>query len=253
VKRSIQPRSAAQLSEPVNRHLSQYALAASAAGMGMLALAPPTECLLPAGVALAGLLAAPQAAHAKIVYTKTHQLVNRKNGTLDIDLNHDGVVDFKLAIHRLSGSYGAGALTVYQFNSGNTVRFSGTGAAAYPAGIRIGPTGLHERPPKTSQGIMMEYGCYHKSRCLPSFGNWLRVENKYLGLAFLVDGKTHYGWARVSATIVPPGDSPSARLTGYAYEAIPNKAIITGKTKGPDVITVNHGSLGALAAGTSQR
>jgi len=40
-----------------------------------------------------------------------------------------------------------------------------------------------------------------------------------------------------------------ALLTGYAYETIPNKAIITGKTKGPDMITVQPGSLGALAAG----
>jgi len=154
-----------------------------------------------------------------------------------------------VAIIRFAGSYGAGGLTVYQFNSGNTVRFSGTGAAAYPAGIHIGPKGLRERPPKTSQGIMMEYGCYHQGRCLPSFGNWLRVENRYLGLSFLVNGKTHYGWARLSATIVPPDNHPSARLTGYAYETIPNKPIITGKTKGPDVITLEPGSLGRLAAG----
>jgi hypothetical protein len=33
-----------------------------------------------------------------------------------------------------------------------------------------------------------------------------------------------------------------------ADETIPNKPIITGKTKGPDLITVEAGSLGALAA-----
>ncbi len=221
-------RKPSKLSDSVQRHLNAYALAASAAGVGMLALA--------------------QSAEAKVVYTKTHKLIHYgKNNFVNIDLNHDGVADFKLAILRLPGSYGAGALTVYQFRSGNSVRRSGTGAAAYPAGIRIGPAGVSHA--ETSYGILMEYGCY--GRCLPSFGNWLRVENKYLGLSFLVDGKTHYGWARASATIIPPYDHPSARLTGYAYETIPNKPIITGKTKGPDVITMEPASLGALAAGAS--
>ena len=40
-------------------------------------------------------------------------------------------------------------------------------------------------------------------------------------------------------------------LTGYAYETIPNKLIITGKTKGPDVITAQPGSLGHLAQGAA--
>jgi hypothetical protein len=40
-------------------------------------------------------------------------------------------------------------------------------------------------------------------------------------------------------------------LSGYAYETIPNKAIIAGKTIGRDVITVQPGSLGHLAAGAS--
>jgi hypothetical protein len=43
----------------------------------------------------------------------------------------------------------------------------------------------------------------------------------------------------------------TATLTGYAYETIPNKPIIAGKTKGPDVITVQPGTLGHLAAGAS--
>jgi hypothetical protein len=42
-------------------------------------------------------------------------------------------------------------------------------------------------------------------------------------------------------------------LTGYAYETIPNKPIIAGKTKGPDVFTVQPGSLGHLARGASSR
>ena len=42
-------------------------------------------------------------------------------------------------------------------------------------------------------------------------------------------------------------------LTGYAYETVPNKPIIAGKTKGPDVATLpmetRAGTLGHLALG----
>ena len=43
-----------------------------------------------------------------------------------------------------------------------------------------------------------------------------------------------------------------AILTGYAYETEPNTPIITGKIKGPDVITLDPATLGHLAGGASQ-
>ena len=54
-----------------------------------------------------------------------------------------------------------------------------------------------------------------------------RVTDRYLGLTFLRNGRTHYGWARltVSGAFV-------AKLTGYAYETIAGKSIIAGQTKG---------------------
>ncbi len=45
--------------------------------------------------------------------------------------------------------------------------------------------------------------------------------------------------------------SMKALLTGYAYETIPNKPIIAGKTHGKDVITLEPASLGHLARGAS--
>jgi len=65
----------------------------------------------------------------------------------------------------------------------------------------------------------------------------------------MIKGKTHYGWARMSVRV--KGTNLAATLTGYAYETIPNKQIIAGKTKGPDVITAQPATLGHLAAGAS--
>jgi hypothetical protein len=50
-------------------------------------------------------------------------------------------------------------------------------------------------------------------------------------------------------TVGYPTGSIVGTLTGYAYETIPNKPIIAGKITGPDVITLEPGSLGWLALG----
>jgi hypothetical protein len=75
------------------------------------------------------------------------------------------------------------------------------------------------------------------------------VKKHYLGLRFDINGETHFGWARLNVSVQPT--NVTATLTGYAYETITNKPIITGKTKGPDVITLEPGSLGRLARGAS--
>src|ERR1700727_410444 len=63
------------LSKPVHQRLSAYALAAGATGVSLLALAQPSE--------------------GEIVYTPANQTVGR-NGSYNIDLNHDGITDFTI-------------------------------------------------------------------------------------------------------------------------------------------------------------
>jgi len=231
-------RKPSKLSSSLQRHLNAYALAASAAGVGVLALASPAE--------------------ARIIYTKTHRRIHGLGDQINLDLNRDGVTDFTLSIYRTRLFYGT-RLQARPAYSRNTIRASSSGgsyAAAYRAGVRIGPKGYAVEPPKHPYGYLLEYGCLGtNSRCEPR-GKWLNVENRYLGLAFDVNRQTHYGWARLSASGTRGLDvypSVRATLTGYAYETIPNKPIITGKTKGPDVITLEPGSLGALAAGAIGR
>lgn len=64
-------------------------------------------------------------------------------------------------------------------------------------------------------------------------GNWLNVSNRYLGMAFRIKGKTHYGWARLSVKYQFL-HGLTATLSGYAYETIAGKSIVARKTKGPD-------------------
>ena len=84
-------------------------------------------------------------------------------------------------------------------------------------------------------------------------GQWANggkgLKDRYLGFRFQITDQVHYGWARVSVAI--KGKVFTSTLTGYAYETIPNKGIIAGKTTGSDVtiLPANTGTLGHLALG----
>jgi len=118
-----------------------------------------------------------------------------------------------------------------------------------PAGARIGP-----KQRFAHNATSMAHFYTSSGQIITSSGPWKNVKSRYLGLKFFINSKTHYGWARLSVTVHRDGIyGISAILTGYAYETVSNKPIIAGKTKDPDVITLEPGSLGGLAAGARAR
>jgi hypothetical protein len=218
LQRSSRPRSIASLSESFQQHLNMYALAASAAGIGILALAQPSE--------------------AKIVYTKTHQVIGA-NGIYNLDLNHDGTVDFliqQIGYCNSSSCYGFQRWLLAKEALGNAVQGSiGNHGAHYAAALkldaRIGP---HQRFISAgNNGETMIFVWQDQDFRIPyTYGKWINVNSRYLGLKFKIGRKTHYGWARLS--VHNQVGKITATLTGYAYETIPNKVIIAGQTKGPE-------------------
>lgn len=218
MKRSPRNRSTASLSVSTFRQLNSYALAASAAGVGVLALAPVAE--------------------GKVIYTPANKTV-RLNHAVPIDLNHDGIDDFDVfnLTHNSTTPFGdyVGGEPV---RSGNQIIVLKTNrgfdydAMALAAGVRVGP-GKQFRAGRD----MMAYRSSGDGTV--SGGPWKNVKNRYLGLKFLIKGKTHYGWARLNVAIAD--QNVNATITGYAYETVPDQAIVTGKTDGA--------SLGRLAQG----
>jgi len=176
-----------------------YAIAAGAAGVGVLALAQPVE--------------------AKIVYTsaKVHIGIGQH---YDLDLNHDRVTDFtindNIAFQRVN------LLDVKPAAGNGVVVKNRTVAAALYRGARIGPVQTFATYFAVMATERKGYDCG---------GNWCNVTNRYLGLKFITNGKTRYGWARLSTY---GGVVVTATLTGYAYETTPGKSIIAGKTHGPE-------------------
>ena len=235
----IQPTDA--VAKPTNHHLNRqiavYALEAAAAGVGVLALTMP--------------------AAAEVVVTKTHLPITQSAPVL-LDLNKDGVADLKF-------THNAGA-TSYFFDSlkvcgalcgmpGNEV-VGGKGdvflyASALMRGAKIGPSANFTT---FNDGVTVELSLggflsSHTTRHV--LGRWGNdPQNRYVGVKFLIGGKTHFGWVRL--TIISDNLlSLSGTITGYAYETIPNKPILAGtavkmtsQEEGP-----SGPSLGMLASG----
>ncbi len=212
------------LSEALHQRLNSYALAASAAGVSVLALTQPLE--------------------AKIVYTKAHQQI-APNTHYNLDLNHDGITDFTLS-NFLNSFGGALRIADISYNAVRAQAHSGTHgfsyyfASAFRAGVQIKANNKKFLPMRATMASSFQTG---------GGGQWLNAQNRYLGLKFAIQGQTHYGWARLNASCA--NFQCTELLTGYAYETVANKGIVTGKTKGPDVITVEPASLGHLARGAS--
>lgn len=198
--------------------LSMYALAASAAGVGMLALAQPAE--------------------GKIIYTKANKQLGR-GGVVHLDLNHDGVADFDLKNTFTTSTAGGAfdqlfAVPDQKQNAvwGHTVPLRAY-ASALLTNVQVGPKGQFlpgsgMMAASSVSGLMRPDGNYSCT------GPWANVTSRYLGLKFVIKGKEHFGWARLNVSCIDGSATVNATLTGYAYETIANHAILTGKEHGAD-------------------
>jgi hypothetical protein len=210
------------LSDSLNHHLNMYAVAAGAAGVGMLALAQPAD--------------------AKVVYTPANKHIAIPYGPLYIDLNHDGINDFEISV-RNGGSSGFSTVAMYVFGANRTTSnaiWKGKGtcfntcASALPAGVRVGGTNNFS---KNANDMANIFAIFSGGRWVYGYRwPWAKggngVIDRYLGLKFSVGGEIHYGWARFNVKVHLPRGAQNiyATLTGYAYETVPNRPIVTGAT-----------------------
>jgi|HubBroStandDraft_6_1064221.scaffolds.fasta_scaffold245108_1 hypothetical protein len=183
------------------------------------------------------MLVAAQPAEAKIIYTKANERVF--GIAVPLDLNHDGKTDFYFMSGVVATTPATSiGLSIHPDSPGNAVWVTGKGkAAALRAGARVGPKALFSS--HNSDVSMGKIVIVQTNGKRYYYGPWENggkgVKSRYLGLRFQIKGKTHYGWARLNFP------SPQqAKLTGYAYETIPDKPILAGETKGTDESNVEQ-------------
>lgn len=232
------------LGAKLNRSLVSYVAAAGAAGTGMLAGAQPAD--------------------AEVVYTPANTPI-LVNTPLSLDLNNDGTADFVLSNNYLAGL--AKSCTVCSFfenavlkekplltgNAGWAITSSvishSNGKAihkrqkgktqekvAAPAfwGVVVGSQRKFQTGPLVMDSVadfQTLFGFY-STKSVGQWGKGRQIPGPYLGLKFMIGNEVHYGWARVVVSTKPQSLTITATLTGYAYETVPNRPIITGVTQG---------------------
>ena len=209
------PKSMGNRRSILDKQLFAYAAAATAAGVG--------------------LIAASQSAEAKIVYTAANVTIPT-NTTFNLDLNNDGVPDFAFYFYTYGPrkplapplGYHNDDLALDPSKAGNEVWGiqSSKGeecAAALPPGVKVGPGAAFQANPVLLAG---SGGSAYSTVLRCNFEG--KTRGAFLGLKFLINGETHYGWANVSGVY-----HNQARLVGYAYETVPNQPIFTGQKSGP--------------------
>jgi hypothetical protein len=223
----------------IDRRMKMYSAAALAAGVGMLALA--------------------QAAEAEVVITRKQIPIPVSSyfGTqhlVPISINNNGVVDFSFSLYSFAYHARTMNLRAFTVQSGNDLVEGANGyASALARGAKIGPSARFSS--RGDAEIERSNLCCFTNSSRPFSqqltGDWGGdPKNHYLGVRFLIDGETHYGWIRFSVS--SGDDAPiAATITGYAYESIANQRILAGlpETTARQVGKAGGPSLGMLAGG----
>jgi hypothetical protein len=228
------------LTESINHRVNLYSAAAVAAGVSMLALAQPAD--------------------AEVVVTKANLPITHL-ASVSLDLNKDGIADFQFSLYTFAYHSFFADLTVQGLTGGEVVGSPGSRgayASALIRGAKIGPS-AHFSSDNGFASIERSHGAAISSTFYSrhTYGKWGdNPPNRFLGVKFLINGATHYGWVRLTV-ISAPRRPISATITGYAYETIPNKHILAGIPPKPSADTQaqqegekpGRPSLGMLALG----
>ena len=229
---SIQPPT-----ENVQRRLSIYSVAAAAAGVGLLSLAQPAE--------------------GSVVVTNTNLNVSGLS-MVTIDLDNNGTKDFQfsLGVGGYDHSFYA-TVAVRPLTGGKAVGghrgLLGAYASALASGGNIGPSAhFSSSGARGRLTIERSAGTVSGSSFYRLYGPWGNgTGDHFLGVKFLINGSTHYGWVRLSVTI--RNRNQAATITQYAYETVANKKLSAGATtdavESTNIPVRPKQSLGALALG----
>lgn len=210
-------RESKKLSQSLRSKVDMYGLAAAAAGMSIAALSP--------------------SAQGEVVFTPAHQKIGSKG--VIIDFNHDGIADFEIAPRNFFADGRGMVVYSHQSNRAFGAASRDNFVSMLPLGYTVGPNSARFKLgpassvyPKPKKFL---YYCLAGSGGASCEGPWYKTggtSGSYVGFKFLIDGQVHYGWARLKLEVTGRNFQVAVYLTGYAYETVANKPIVTGKTSG---------------------
>lgn len=237
-------------SATLHHRMKWYSLAAAAAGVSTLALSQPAD--------------------AKVVITNKNIPIpfctNVFPCSVPIDLNGDGVNDFKVSLIS-SYDYALASLhlNVAAQNGGGVMGAAagknGPYASCLLRGAKVGASDHFLAGKDTIEDSYIYYRSISSHGPKKLYGEWGgNHPNRFLGVNFKINGQTHYGWIRITVkTVMASVQFPimTATITEYGYETIANKSLGAGLASADpaddEVQAIadkpRHPSLGTLALG----
>jgi len=190
-------------------------------------------------------------ASAEVVYTPANVTLSG-NGSIRIDMNHDGIKDFVLrSSSQVAACGNRGSLLrstkmIPKTVGGGVVVSHLNFAAVLVSGISIDSTAtFHNASSTVTQFFLCNLGNQHVAG--------------YLGLELPINGQIHFGWAQIiiDAHYDHLNSWMHTTLVDYAYENIPGHPIKTGQTSGnaknvPESIHPNDSGIGPVNAGANR-
>lgn len=160
-----------------------------------------------------------------------------------LDVNNDGIIDFTINIINFSSAgVFSGFSEYYSALIQNIIVLPAAGnaiAGSITAGAYVLPYALNSDI-IIGDGIEFQTGAFQTMVSyigvigypedgdiypLYMYGNWFEVSDKFLGLRFINDDNTYYGWVRLSCP-----DNHTITIKDYAYDNDVEEPIITGDT-----------------------
>jgi hypothetical protein len=182
----------------------------------------------------AGSLTAAVAAQGQIIHTDViPDLVIDSGAVYALDVNNDATAEFSLyaTTYTDSASGGIYGYSILQVEppAANAV-LGNLFASTYPlpsalnAGDSIRPGATDWKDGSVNSGL--QYLAVVTPPPGPAYGNWPGINDKYIGMRFVVGAQTHYGWARLSVS----ADGSAITIKEYAYNSTPGAGITAGQT-----------------------
>jgi hypothetical protein len=196
--------------------------------------------------AVAGAVVTTGAVNAQVMYTDvTPDATANVSTPYALDFNGDATTDLTFVVSNVSGTFSyAGYPGSY---NGNIAAIIPVGTNEIVGGLTtlslfsssvVDPVAMNAGDPIINTATTFNAGSgifgYNVVIQLPAFsvtttyqgGNWLGVNDKFVGAKFMAGANTHYGWVRISVA----ADATTITVKEYAYNAAPNGAITAGQT-----------------------
>lgn len=209
--------------------------------------------------AVAGAVLATGAVNSQIVYTNVNPdvVIDTLSGPYALDFNNDAISDVTLGvIHIAGGSSSSGSSYTYAGfvalaapGAGGglvqiaTVTGTGTSTSMVVAALNNGDV-IDAADVFASSSSALGVNALISGSSSSSgpfsypitYGQFLGVNDKFLGVKFLIGSNTHYGWARLDVT----AGADTIRLKDYAYSQNADFPILAGQTLGLDDVAVEN-------------